>query len=304
MDRYQGVVGAPELEAVPGSGVRVTHRYIQINDASGFRALNSLAGLDGTVLALDWVNGDVHRIWGSAVIVAPGIALTARHVVEHMRAEGFLQEGGGYLLALGFQQGELVIWNANYYTSIGEGDLAILTLVRANTPTVRAGDIVSVNAAIFAARRPHIGEAVSLFGFAASNTTFEDLKSNGGAALSLLGGIGPVADAWPQGRDRSMPVPCVAIAAKTVGGMSGGPAFDSKGRLIGIITSGFDDMSFVTLTWPSVFTPLVIAWPPGLVSEEATLHGLTERGLCRIEEIDALSSHVSEDGEPFVSLTS
>jgi len=75
--------------------VRVTHHHIRIEDQSGFRSL-TLAQLNGTLLALDWVVGETHHIWGSAVMVAPGVALTARHVVDEMRRKGFLGEVGGY----------------------------------------------------------------------------------------------------------------------------------------------------------------------------------------------------------------
>ena len=180
MRRFHGIVEPPELKAQVD--FKVTHRYIRIDDQSGFRGLD-LAQLDGTVLALDWVVGKTHHIWGSAVMVAPGVALTARHVVDHMRNDGFLGEAGGYILAMGFHNDGMVMWNPNGYY-FGDGDLAILTLVRATGHPAPA----AANVAALVARQPSKGEIISLFGFAAPEREFEN-----DAALDLLGKTGGAA---------------------------------------------------------------------------------------------------------------
>jgi hypothetical protein len=304
MEKFHGIVGAPELKVQPGASFRLVHRYIRIEYQRGFRALD-LAQLDGTLLALDWVVDQTHHIWGSAVMVAPGVALTARHVIDQMREKGFLAEPGGYLLALGFHDNAMAIWNPNSFTSIGYGDLSILTLVRATAgPASPLGQPISVNVPILAARQPLVGESVSLMGFAASETKF-DLAAGRAAGVALIGSVGPVIDVYPDGRDRSLPNPAVGISAKTIGGMSGGAAFDAQGRLIGIITTGVgEEASFISLCWPSVFTPVEVAWPPGLIqSQPTTLHAMTQQRLCQIEGIEALSSYVREDGEMMVGLS-
>lgn len=248
------------MEAQAGTSFRLAHRLIRIDDQGGFRSLD-LAQLDGTLLALDWVVGAAHHIWGSAVMVAPGLALTARHVVDEMRDKGFLREAGGYLLALGFHNDGMVIWNSDSFTSIGDGDLSILTLVRATAQRANtAKKAISVNVATLAARQPLMEESISLVGFAAQETKFENLTHDRGAAVALLGSVGPVIDVYRVGRDRSLPNPSAGVSAKTVGGMSGGAAFDAHGRLIGIIASGIgEETSFISLSWPSVFTPVQVA---------------------------------------------
>jgi hypothetical protein len=292
MDVFHGVVGPPELDAVPGASFRIVQRRIQIAAQNGFRALD-LSQLDGTLLALDWVVGETHHIWGSAVLVAPGVALTARHVVDDMRANGLLGDVGGYLLALGFHDDGMAIWNPRSFTSIGDGDLAILTLVRTTaSPTAVTRHPVSINVAVMAARQPVAGECLSLVGFAATEGRYDTLRADRGAGLSSFGSVGPVIDVYSGGRDRSLPNPSVGVAARTVGGMSGGGAFDAEGRLIGVITSGIgEEPSFVSLCWPCVFTPLLVTWPPGLVEGEVTLHEMAQRQLCRIEGVEALRSY-------------
>lgn len=297
LGEFHGTVGAPELVAKPGTGFRVTHRYIRINAESGFRSMN-LAQTDGTVLALDWVVGRTHHIWGSAVMVAPGVALTAQHVIDEMRDKGFSGEGGaGYLLALGFHNdGDITIWNPDSFGAIGDGDLSILTLARA-TPR----PATSVGLATLVTRRPLVGESISLIGFAAAEVEFE----NNNAAIDSLGSVGQVIDVYPMGRDRCrLPNSSAGVSAKTINGMSGGGAFDAQGRLIGIIAAGIgEDASFISLAWPCIFSRIdEVAWPPGLVSGPTNLNAMAQKGLCRIECIEKLRSQFNERGE-LVSLT-
>ena len=233
MNTYHGVTGPPELDPIPGAGFRLSQRYLRIDAQQGFRALD-LHQVDGMVLALDWVVGNAHHIWGSAVLVAPGVALTARHVVDEMRAKGFLGGEGGHLLAFGFHPDGMAIWNPRSFTTIGDGDLAMLTLTRVTAgPGVVAQHPISLNVAVMAARQPSVGEIVSLVGYAASEMRF-DMADWQAAGVSLLGGVGPITDLYSDGRDLSLPNPAIAVCARTVGGMSGGGAFDEHGRLIGV----------------------------------------------------------------------
>jgi hypothetical protein len=301
VESFQGTVGAPELEPMVGKAFKLTHHTMKIEDEGGFRALD-LAQLKGTVLALDWVVGKRHHIWGSAVMVAPGVALTARHVVDAMREKGFLTgDDGGYLLALGFHEHGVVFWNPDSFTSVGAGDIAVLTMVRATaSPALPPDTPIPVNAATMALRVPAVGEMISMFGFTATETVFEDGNAVG---LSLLGGVGPVLDVYPQRRDQRLAGPSACVAAKTVGGMSGGGAFDAQGRLIGVISAGIgEEPSFISLAWPCLFSPLQIAWPPGLINEPATLYDLGRRDLCDMVGLDLVHAHATEEGTPLVSL--
>lgn len=271
---------------------RFIHRRMQFGDGQGFGWIN-LAQLDGAVLALDWVVGEAHRIWGNAVMVAPGVALTARHVVQTMREKGFMEEGGGYLRGWGLQKEMKVAWTADGLTS-DNGDLAILTLTPATEPCF------PVYLATLVAREPCVGERITLVGFAASEAEF---GNNRDAGLGLFVSGGNVIDVYREGRDQRLPNPSIGVAAKTQNGMSGGAAFDSKGRLIGIITSGVgDDCSFVSLSWPSVAASLEISWPRGLIEGPVSLLGMAHRGLCHIEDIGSLRLGIDGDGQPLVGL--
>ena len=88
-DRFHVDIGPPEDSPTPGAQYTFPQRTVRIEATTGFRDLE-LPQLDGVILALDWVANDRHHTWGSAVMVAPGIALTAGHVVDEMRERGFL----------------------------------------------------------------------------------------------------------------------------------------------------------------------------------------------------------------------
>src|ERR1700686_905249 len=122
---YRGVVGAPELSLQPGGSLTVHHSLISIPVESGFASL-PLGTPRGMVLALDWAVANTHKIWGSAVMVAPGVALTGRHTVDAMRERGFLKPDGGQLLALGFEQeNSLTTWDTTSITKVSDGDLPV-----------------------------------------------------------------------------------------------------------------------------------------------------------------------------------
>jgi hypothetical protein len=52
-----------------------------------------------------------------------------------------------------------------------------------------------------------------------------------------------------NGRDRRMPAPCLAVECAVPGGTSGGPVFDSRGYLVGLLSSSYDgaDISGLSL---------------------------------------------------------
>jgi len=83
-DRFHVAIGPPEDSPIPGAQYAFPQKMVKIDTVAGFRDLQ-LPQLDGLVIALDWVANDRHHIWGNAVMVAPGVALTAGHVIDEMR---------------------------------------------------------------------------------------------------------------------------------------------------------------------------------------------------------------------------
>jgi hypothetical protein len=100
---------------------------------------------------VNWAVDKTHHIWGSAVMVAPGVALTARHVFEDILAAGLSRGDNGYLPTLGFHDDGMDIWSVDSLTSFHSGsDLAVLTIVRATVGGVDPSREIVVNPATIA----------------------------------------------------------------------------------------------------------------------------------------------------------
>lgn len=291
-------IGPPEDSPIPGAHYTFSQKAVKIDAVAGIRDLQ-LPQLDGLVVALDWVANDRHHIWGSAVMVAPGVALTAGHVIDEMRDRGFLAEAGGQLFAVSFHADRVELWRADSLTRVDTGDLALLTLVRTTAAAGRTS--LKFSLARMAARMPGVGETISLVGFKAAEVSFEGRALVG---LALVGSVGQVTDQYPQRRDsHGLPNPAIAVAARTVGGMSGGAAFDAAGHLIGVISSGLDDLpSFVSLSWPASYVPIAPKWPPAAMPSETSLGALAKDGRYGIEHLDDVRTWM-EDGLRMVSIS-
>jgi Trypsin-like peptidase domain len=300
-DRLHVVIGPPEDSPIPGAQYAFPQKRVKIDAVAGFRDLQ-LAQLDGLVIALDWVANDRHHIWGSAIVVAPGVALTAGHVIDQMRDRGFFAEAGGQLWAMSFHADRVELWRADSFTRVDVGDLSLLTLVRTTAASGPPGERpLRFSLARMAARMPGVGETISLVGFKAAEVSFEGRELMG---LALVGSVGQVTDQYPQRRDsHGLPNPAIAVAARTVGGMSGGAAFDAAGHLIGVISSGLDEPpSFVSLSWPAIYVPIAPKWPLAAMPSETSLGALAKDGRCGIEHLDDVRTWM-EDGHRMVSIS-
>ena len=299
-DRFHVVIGPPEDSPIPGAQYAFPQKLVKIEAVVGFRDLQ-LPQLDGLMIALDWVANDRHHIWGSAIMVAPGVALTAGHVIDEMRDRGFLTEAGGQLFAVTFHADRLELWRADSFTRVDIGDLSLLTLVRTTASSGPPDTTLKFSLARMAARMPGVGETISLVGFKAAEISFEGRALMG---LALLGSVGQVTDQYPQRRDsHGLPNPAIAVNARTVGGMSGGAAFDAAGHLIGVISSGLDESpTFVSLSWPASYVPIAPKWPPAAMPSETSLGALAKDGRCGIEYLDDVSTWM-EDGVRMVSIS-
>ena len=271
---------------------------------AGFRDLGLDQRVDGLLLALDWVANDTHHIWGSAVMVGPGVAVTARHVVDEMRAKGFLATSRccacSQLVSTrtaGSSSGAPTASPA--WTS---AICPVLTLIRSTAPLAPSASPTRFSLAKMAARMPDVGETMSLIGFRAADLAFAGRALMG---LALVGSVGQVIDVYAARRDaHGLPNPSAAIGARTVNGMSGGAAFDAEGRLIGVISSGLEaETSFISLTWPATYVPIVPKWPPMLSQTRPRWAPLAREGLAGIDNLDDVETWIDGDGHQMVSIS-
>lgn len=237
---------------------------------------------EGVLLSIQFRGRQDHRIEGSAVMVAPGIALCATHVIDpHLSS---LVSGESMALCSGITSSGLLLWHVRKITCVGNSDFTILGLELASSlPTGNMFHQARISTHI-----PKIGEKVVLLGFRAKDAV-EHLEAKKFLALgNVLMSQGRVTTRYDRGRDRvSIPWPVIEVDCPSWGGMSGGPAFDKDGNLIGLLTSSFEGdgaagPSYVSQIWRALATPFEGGWPAALFQQRRSLLDMDPR-LCVID---------------------
>jgi trypsin-like peptidase len=247
------------------------------------------------VLALVFTDGSRHSVIGSAVMVAPCIALCATHTVHDFTAD--LRRGALTLAAMGISSHGAQVWDVLCVVSIERTDLSILTLrIQSEIPVNR-----TFYQATITTRLPPIGETVVFGGFRASREEFRLITER---MLEIEGvmrlGSGVVRQSFPQGRDRLLvPWPSLEVDAPLFGGMSGGPVFDSRGGLIGLGSRSMEmgigeepSPMIVALLWPILGHSFPLASEPARSATLLDLHAV----LTIIERPDAVHVTPSASG--------
>lgn len=246
--------------------------------------LQDWESFEGALLSLHFANESSYSIDGSGVLVAPGIALCAKHVIEPY-IDDLLQSECG-TICIGIASHGLQIWRINKVTLIPNSDLTILGLVYASD--------LPPNSIFYqtriTTRLPKIGEKLMIAGFKASKNGFERIDNN---FMPISGDVlactGEVTERYPQGRDKSLlPYPTLEVNCPSWGGMSGGPVFDNNGLLVGLLSTSFssDDNqgpSYVSLLWPALHVQFEGGWPASYIPAKATLLEMTP-DLCAIDK--------------------
>jgi hypothetical protein len=281
----------------PASYVGANIRFEQV--APQFGAVSRRARIinwnlfDGMVLAVTFTDGRVHKMEGTAIMVAPGIALCAKHVFDDHLFE--TNKTVGTTFCFGIAKSGAQAWLVTHVQVVPRTDICVLGLQYQSilpTPAI-------FRQASLTTRLPKVGEQLIISGFRASSPTFESTQ-NGSIDLSpeMLVCSGVVTARYPtvSGRDRLLaPWPCIEVDCPSWGGMSGGPVFDERGFVVGIISRGLnfaEDPSpmLTALLWPAFGMRLEsFGWPPSLGSAGRSLLNMEE---CRIEGADAI--HISE----------
>jgi Trypsin-like peptidase domain len=245
--------------------------------------LSNWGCFEGAVLAVSFPIPDSSNVLGSAVLVAPGVAIGSMHVFDHDR--DLVMTGAVGAMCYGLDGDRADIWRIRHVVSAahGQSDLALYCLERASSmPPDRTLTHVAIST-----RTPSIGERITVAGFRANDQS--SLRANV-IGMQLMVSAGRVTQTFPLQRDSSgMPYPCFEIDCETMGGMSGGPAFDEEGRLVGVLSRGLGGgPSWVSMLWPSLGWTVPRTWPAQLLASPATLLSMDSR-LCAIDRPEALS---------------
>jgi hypothetical protein len=282
--QWAGMITDDPVKDLPaGSEIGFISRLFPFDAPNGLNDVSDWNYFRGTVIALHF--GDVleQRILGSGIIVAPGVAVVAAHVVLPEIERIFA--GDGFLCSALTPTG-VMFWRPRQVTPIESTDLAIVTLeYAAPLPD-------EFFQAVITTRTPRIGETILIAGHRYEGVS----RSESGEmliSLSLKVAAGTVVNCYPSGRDRVMlPGPVFEADCPALSGMSGGPAFDRRGFLIGLLSSSMEGAdaagpSFVSSVWPVLGARLTPTWPSGFYQKPVSLLEL-DRRLCGIERAEAI----------------
>ena len=212
---------------------------------------------------------------GTATVIAGHLAITARHVLDHVFQKfGVKQKSDkypeidGYALRL-YQVlpgPEYRIWNL-HSAWICPTDIAILHLGLWRTTLQE--ETVEWKQPRIRALPPPIGQKVVAFGYRESKVSVREdsvgthhIEFNDRPTTS----IGEIKKIYTSGRDRVfLPFPCYEIEARFDPGMSGGMVIDENGALCGLICASLNTsdpnatpISYVATLWP-MFTTVISA---------------------------------------------
>lgn len=212
---------------------------------SGFIGLNSFVG-------------------GTAVIIAPGLAITASHVLSEILTQ-LSSNRSSHNINLDLYINQLntgACWYVSHASSWIGTDITILSLKARND----AARSTSINRLPMAVDPPEPGTHVTALGYPKSNLTItqndEDvLKMNFDITPTVS--EGNVIEVHRTHRDSVLlPFPCFSVNAEFTAGMSGGAVFNQKRQLCGLVCTGGEgalkDHSYATSIWPTALIPVTI----------------------------------------------
>jgi hypothetical protein len=258
---------------------------------------------------------------GTATVISPWLAITARHVVED-----FLQRFGssaeGDAVAPQFHIGLVMVLAAGRgVRSLFAGriwysqpiDIAVLELVPANNDFARGHDW---KLPVLDLSPPLVGTQVVAVGY--PTPRIDPAPDRDGAPVGIwrmtpATSTGVVEELHLEFRDKSLlPFPSFRTNARFDGGMSGAPVFNDAGHVCGIVCSGIAPMaeedghiSYASVLWPMMGIRMNKGWeghPDGeyyLAFDLASAKEISTVGLERIHISDANGVRtVGRQGDP------
>jgi hypothetical protein len=292
--------------ADPDTKINIEQGVFVPTDPPGVYRIDNMVHYDGVLLSVHFATGSWNTVEGSAVMVAPGIALAAAHVIQHIiEPTPEIMASKPDIFCTGLTSSGPRNWFIRGITKVNCSDLAVLSLDYAS-PMPPDGRFVQ---ATMTTRLPKIGEQVMIVGFRSSDENLpaeegiyfpvEDGHIKYGAEVRI--GVGEITQYHLDGRGSMPPGPAIEIACSTVGGMSGGPAFDQNGMLVGILSVSpnlADDdgrgPSQVSLLMPALVQTITPSFLPNFYPGPIRLLDLPS-DLCGIDGRDAIRSATASE---------
>jgi len=220
--------------------------------------------LKGLIVAIGFMDSERQVIIGSGIMIAPGLCLTATHVIEETeRKHAFLFTFPN--------ESSMRIWTPEDFSAQQKISVELIPFQR---PEPKYSDVGILSYSPFSkfmdkeeylfapieASVPKIGERLWATGY-------REISNDGVPTIAFFITSGLVTEQYLEGRGAHINGPCVEIAMQALGGMSGGPVFNSEGRVVGVISScleGQDDSlgpTYVSLVWTSLLSTVHSPWP-------------------------------------------
>lgn len=218
------------------------------SDEDGIGPMGSLHEAGDALVALALIEEDGPIVLGSGVMIGPGLAVAATHVLEEFTARNadpvlltFVPDGARAWLP---RERSTVTGPSAF-----GADRRIVSDISLLGCTLNSEAHVHhpLTLAPLRVALPLVGERLWAFGY--RHGALQDAE----ALITPLVTSGVVTKAYPHGRGERMPSACIEVSMDTKGGMSGGPVVNANGELVGIVSSSIDGgPSYVTLIWEAL----------------------------------------------------
>ena len=247
--------------------------------------MGSLHEAGDALAAVAYFDSSGLTVMGSAVMVAPGILLTATHVLDEIASEGCTP------VFLTFIEGGARAWLPRDVSTLSKpsqfpgrddaiSDLALVSC----TLNSDAAEAYPLTLAPMQIALPLIGDRLWAIGFRHQGI---DARA---ALVTPLVSSGLVVAAYPSGRGERMISPCFEVNMETVGGMSGGAVVNADGFLVGLVSSSWEGgPSYMTLIWDAVHLRVRSSHPKLQRHERVSILGASALRLAK------LKGHVERD---------
>lgn len=250
-------------------------------------AVKNWGYFQGAILALAFNTKGGIQILGSAFMIAPGLALTATHIISEIVDD--LQGGRIAPICLGIRDKTIDVWKIGKITYNFDSDITFLSLVASSgLPEDKTYYMFGIST-----RTPHQGEEIQIIGFREKATAFSKNKFR--FLASLYTSVGKVVEVYPYRRDNVMlPFPTIQIDCGSLGCMSGGVAIDKNGLAVGLVSTSYDheDKSgptFISWIIAALNIRIPLLWPSGMYPSTITLLEMDDK-LVFIDKREAISN--------------
>jgi hypothetical protein len=244
-------------------------------------AVQDWAAFDGGVVAVGTSDGETLTIGGSGVMVAPGLVLTATHVLRDEVAAIEAHELSVWCLGLR-RDGRAELWALSRMRfGETESDLAFLAV----RPYSKVPAAWALTCLALTTRLPAAGDPVTVVGFRFDNSGPDGLGSIDGFPVVSRGRLYASAGTVLQVdlyRDSVLaPFPYVEVGCGTLGGMSGGAVIDARGAVMGILSVGLsheDGRGPSHAAWilQALQFDVALSWPRDVYPSEVSILDLPE----------------------------